>query len=636
MRNRLRLAGSVLVLSVAVAACANLPTSGSINVRSLQGPGGQAQPGIQVVPVPPGRNWDQIDVVDGFLAASASFDDNYAVARKYLTPSFSRWWRPGVAATVIDTPLVNNEAQPRGLVTSGPPSARVSVTGLHYAELQTGGPHLAGSIVASPGASTYHFSLTEKTGVWRIDGITVGSKPAKRSVLVLTSTDFERDYQARDLYFYGPGPAANALVPDPVYIPQLPGNGGLRILVNTLLHPQGDKTGLWPPSSSWLYEAATTAFPRGTRLISVNVIGGISAVVRLGGAALRASPSQRLRMAAQLWWSLTTMPYGTTAGNQIGSVALKIGHHSLPLTPGKFKQWVPRGASASSGGAVPLYYQVPGSAAGPAVAALRESASEQGSFPLPAELGGLPFKEMAISTSPAALAVLAGCSGRWLYLMPQSHAGEVVKVRLAAKCTALSWDMSGNLWITASPDAYVIPGAANGPPARPVLVPVQTPALPPTAVIQSLRVAPDGVRVAMIVRYGASTRILIAAISRSGNPSFTYLAQTQQMLRVGSSLMNPLALTWLDPDHLLVLNRTAGKSEIYQVPLSSGPPTEIVTPNGVTSLSASWPYGQRYPQLAVGIAPTSTTPGQIEISKTSPLNPDWQPVVKGITPVFPG
>lgn len=625
MRNCLRLAGSVLVLSVAVTACANLPTSGTVQISSLQGSGDQAQPGVQVVPVPPGRTWNQIDIVNGFLAASASFDDNYAVARKYLTPRFSRWWRPGVAATVIDTPQVSQEQPPRGLVTSGPPAARVSVTGRHFAELQTGGPHQAGSIVASPGSSTYHFSLIQRAGLWRIDGITIGTTPAKPSLLVLTSTDFERDYQARNLYFYRPGPAANALVPDPVYIPQLPGNGGLRILVNTLLHPRADKTELWPPASSWLYEAATTAFPRGTKLISVDIIGGTEAVVKLGGSAVRSSRSQRLRMAAQLWWSLTSSPYGTQAGSQIRSVVLETGHQSLQPTPDEFRQWVPRGAAA------PLYYQLPSGPAGPAAAILRASPSQQVSVPLPKALGGESFTAMAVSTPPTGFAVLAGCRGKDVYLMPQSHVGEVVTRSLpAGECTSLSWDTFGNLWVAATKGVYEISALPSA-----GVITIQIPPLTlPTAVYQSVRVAPDGVRIAMIVRYGSSTRILIAAITKI--PTFTYLAQTQQMLRVGSDIMNPVALTWLDPDHLLVLDRSAGKTEIYQVPLSSGASTEIATPRGVTSLAAIWPYKQPYPQIVVGIAPTRTTPGQIEMSNTSPLNPDWQLVVKGITPAFPG
>jgi hypothetical protein len=225
--------------------------------------------------------------------------------------------------------------------------------------------------------------------------------------------------------------------------------------------------------------------------------------------------------------------------------------------------------------------------------------------------------------------------------MPQSRAGVAIKVHLPAVCTSLSWDIRGNLWVTASPSAYVIPGAASGLPGRAALVPVQIPPLPPRAVVQEVRVAPDGVRVAMIVRFGASARILIAAISRNGNPSFTYLAQAQQqpqqMLRVGSDVVDPGALTWLDPDHLLVLDRRApGKAQIYEVPLDGGASTQVATPSGAISLASNWPYGQVNPQLAVGIAPAGAVPGEIEIDKNGLLNPRWLAEVKGITPVFPG
>ena len=451
MRDRLRLVGGALVLSLAVTACASLPTSGIVRNTSLQGSGAQAQPGVQVVPVPPGRNWGQIDIVMGFLAASASFDDDYAVARKYLTTGLSRWWHPGVAATVIDSPNPSEEQPPRGLVSSGPPAGRVSVTGRHFAELQTGGPHQAGSIVASPGSSTYHFSLIDKAGVWRIDGISVGSKPASPSLLVLTSTDFERDYQARNLYFFRPGPAANTLVPDPVYIPQLPGDAGLKILVNTLLPSKRAAASPWPPSSSWLYQAATTAFPRGTKLISVNIIGGAEAVVKLGGTAVRTSPSQRMRMEAQLWWSLTASPYGTQSGSQIRSVVLEINHHSLAPTAAEFRKWLPRGVAA------PLYYQLPATTAGPAEAILRAGSSQQVQVSLPDALRGAPFTAMAVSTPPTGFAVLAGCKGKDVYLMPQSRAGEIVTRRLpAGECTSLSWDIFGNLWVAATKGLYEI------------------------------------------------------------------------------------------------------------------------------------------------------------------------------------
>lgn len=618
MRMHLRLAAAV-VLTASVTACANLPTSGSVQMGSLQGPGGQAQPGIQIVPVPPGRAWGPTDIVNGFLAASASFDNNYAVAREYLTAGFSRWWRPGLAATVIDSPLVSPDpSPPKSIVNVGPPFKLVSVTGQHFAKLQTAGPNQAGKLVVTPGRSTYRFSLIQKQGVWRIESISLGAKPAKRSLLLLTSSDFERDYQTRNLYFYPARSTASALVPDPVYIPQRPGNSGLEILVNTLLHA--------PRPSSWLYGAATTEFPRGTKLISVTVVGGIKAVVDLGGAAVRASQAQRQRMAAQLYWTFKNSPFGTQGASQIRSVVLEINHHSLQVLPPQYAGLVPRGASA------PLYFQVPGESAGPAVAALRDGATQPGPVSLPKGLGSGPFAAIAVSTPLAGSAVLAGCSGKYVYLMPQSHAGAVIKKRLPADCTSLSWDVRGNLWATAGTGAVLLPGARGGSPGQPV--PVQIPPLSPTAVVESLRVAPDGVRVAMIVRSGSSTRILVAAISRT--TSFTYLAQ-HQMLRVGSDIAKPVALTWLDPDHLLVLGRSGlARTEMFEVPLNGGDSTEIATPRGVTSLAASWPYGQVNPHVVIGIAATDTTPGKIEMSRTGLLNPDWVLVAKGISPVLPG
>ena len=67
-----------------------------------------------------------------------------------------------------------------------------------------------------------------------------------------------------------------------------------------------------------------------------------------------------------------------------------------------------------------------------------------------------------------------------------------------------------------------------------------------------------------------------------------------------------MALTWLDPDHLLVLGRTgSGRTQLYEVPLNGGQSTPIATPRGVTSVTASWPGKQRQPFIAVAIAPTS-------------------------------
>ena len=630
MRKRRWLAASgALIVGLAASGCAALPTSGSVQRSTLQDSGAQAQHGVEIVPVAPGPGWSPIDIVSGFLAASASFDGHrHAIAREYLTPRFNRMWRPGWAATIIDDPKVANAGTPPKInqQTGGRPSALVNLTGTHFATLQTAGQDQAGSVVVSPGSSEYQFSLAlQKLGGWRIDAVYYDKMPVKPSLLLLTSTDFARDYLPRNLYFYSPGSASNALVPDPVYIPQTGPESEVKGLVNALIQP--------PPSSSWLWHAATTAFPSGTKPLRTRIVGGIKAVIDLGGAALHTGPSQRERMAAQLAWSLIYSPYPT----QIKSVVLRIGNDSLQPALGKYINWVPRGTAG------PLYYQVSG-ATEPAVAALRPGSAAPVPLPLPAALGNQPFTAMAVSTTRPGPPTIAGCVGRNVYLiklgvgalegkkLSAASRPPAVRKSLPASCTSLSWDDRGNLWITAKSHTLVLRAGGTTALAKAGLVPVQG-FLLPTA-ITSLRVAPDGVRVALIVGTGQGKRILVAAISR--NPLFTYIGQTKQTLRVGSDIPNPFALTWLDSDHLLVLSKSgAGRTQMFQVPLNGGESTEITAPRGVKSVTANWPnWPNGEPHVVISIAPTPTSPGSMELSKSGMLNPDWQPLAKGTTPVF--
>ena len=130
-------------------------------------------------------------------------------------------------------------------------------------------------------------------------------------------------------------------------------------------------------------------------------------------------------------------------------------------------------------------------------------------------------------------------------------------------------------------------------------------------------------------------RIEVAAISMYAG--ITYLAQRRQMLRVGPDVANPIALSWLESDRLLVLDqKDPGKTVLYEVPLDGATSTEIPTPSGVTSVAVGPQTGQRPPRVLVAIAQTATSPGEIEVSTTEMPNPDWRPLVKGITPVFPG
>lgn len=619
-------------LAATVAACANLPTSGTIQISSLHGAGVAGPGGVQIVPRPPVKSWGPADIVRGFMAASADYDPHHQVAKEYLTKGtggFARRWRPGWAATIVDAPSIQPTAQFRGASQqgAGPQPVEVAVTSQHVAALRTSGRYQAGSVVVMPSTTAYRFELVQVAGQWRINNIFVGDSPANPTLLLLTRSDFEREYQARNLYFYPARGNVDTLVPDPVYIPAQVGDRGIRGLVQTLLKPALER--------GWLFAAAKTAFPFGTKLLGAQVVSGVTAVVNLGGAAARANQAQRQRMAAQLYSSLVLAPYPAEAANPIRSVVLRVNGRPVQMLPQEYADWVPRGP-----GDALLYYQMPASPAGPAVAALRAKPSQTGSEPLPSALGGGTFAAIAVSRSHVGSAVLAGCGGQTLYLMPQSHAGQVITAPLHSVCTSLSFDDRGELWVVTKMQIYVIPRAGREPSAHPALTGVLSPSLD-KARIQSLQVAPDGVRAALLIRGASSTRIRIAAISQNRG-QYTYVAQDTQMLRVGTDVAKPIALTWLDPDHLLVLGQIgAARTQLYDVPLTGGESIPVATPRGAVSVAASWPSGQRAPSIVVSTgrpspSPAGSSPGVIQMSKTGLLNPDWRQVAKGITPVFPG
>jgi Lipoprotein LpqB beta-propeller domain len=107
-------------------------------------------------------------------------------------------------------------------------------------------------------------------------------------------------------------------------------------------------------------------------------------------------------------------------------------------------------------------------------------------------------------------------------------------------------------------------------------------------------------------------------------------------VKVGSDITDPTAVTWLDPDHLLVLGQVGPRSELFEVPLNGGSSTEIAVPHGVTSVAANWPSAAELPRVVVAVPGEGNDPGRIWISKAGLLNRGWSPVAKGGTPVFPG
>lgn len=627
MRHRARLAAGLAAVGLILAGCVNLPTSGILRKPNSL-PNSESR--LVITPRAPDPQWSPEEIVIGFLVATGANPDNLSIARDYLTRGYAQNWHPSSSATVIDTgyKLGQNEVPSR--VTGGPSLTDVTVTSQDLETLAVPGANEPGTLqVSRTGQHMFTFDLIQSESKWRIHSIS-GPGVTSDSILLLTEADFERDYLSRYLYYPEKG-SPQTLVPYPVYIPAQAGQlGAVQELVDAVRR--------LPTGSNWLYNAIETAFPPHTKL---NVqVDANKAVVSLGGAAARTDRQTLSQMEAQLVWTLEDTSNSPAIGIQ--SVEVDAGHQSSPdLLTSDFQSWIPQGPLG------PLYFQklsragsplleefTPSSTFGsPGVGGARAAKKTRGvwrSGNLPSGLGRGRFTAIAVSPAlPGVATYFAGCRGKTAYVAPVLPISQLLSTDLPADCTALSWDNQGDLWAVAGSDLYVLNATVNKLKVAPVILPA--PQQIANARFVSLKVAPDGLRVAMIVRDHNGASVYVSALTKKPGSPTVYLAQGGQVLTVGSDVVNPVALTWQDSTHLLVLERQQdGVSQLYEVPVNGGKSTKENTPQGADSVTSDGPY------VAVGTPASASGNGRASVLVSPGLEGPWIPVGRGSTPAYIG
>ena len=133
---------------------------------------------------------------------------------------------------------------------------------------------------------------------------------------------------------------------------------------------------------------------------------------------------------------------------------------------------------------------------------------------------------------------------------------------------------------------------------------------PSGSVVSQLRVAPDGVRVAMLVHAPGSNgnHLLLAAIGQApgGAPALGV------PVSIGTDVRHPAQLTWYDADHLIVLSRSQMVPQLWEVPVNGGSSTALLPEPGTRSIAAAGPANP----MAAGLAH-----GQLALE--SNLNGTW-------------
>jgi hypothetical protein len=259
----------------------------------------------------------------------------------------------------------------------------------------------------------------------------------------------------------------------------------------------------------------------------------------------------------------------------------------------------------------------------------RESSS---AVPGQAGTGQVPLTSIAVSPDQRYLAGIAGSPGALtlytssLAAAAKPHASataRALQTRMSgATVTSLSWDRYDNLWAAGTsggkPRVWML-AASGGKPVR-VSLPAHVRS------VTALRVAPDGVRVAMIASVstgngtGPQTEVLLGAIVQANNQ--VTLSSSGQ---IGADLTTPSALTWYDADHLLVVNEAASGPQLEVVPVDGDRSSYQNIEPGMASIAAAGPNNSLFAGLQGGHLARSLGLGEL-----------WTQFADGQAVTYPG
>jgi hypothetical protein len=512
-RRTVRVAGLLAVGTLALAACARIPTSGSVQ-QGADLP--IAEPNsVQLIAAGPQQDSPPTQIVEDYLTAgSAGLTTtglDFKVARTYLYGDAETKWNPLAGATVID-----------GMKLDQPSDTQVTVQATVVAKVDSDGVY---SETAPGAAETLTFGLIQDTSKqWRIKDAPPG--------LILTSRQFSDLYRRVSLYFLTPD--ENWLVPDPRYYP------AVNLATSAV-------KGLLAGPAPYLRDAVATEVPAGIALTpeSVTVQGG-QAEVDLAPVTAVQGASRDL---------LVTQIERTLLGQvpQVTSVVVRAGQAGPQLQGDT--QLTTIGLTDLAGGPEMIATDQSGAAH------LVSLGTGDQVTPVPGvgALTGLDARSPARSENGQVRALLTG-PGQ-LSSPPVGDQPPKALLQTPAR-VAPSVDRFGWIWTATGAAAAGTVSATDG--HNPVDL---SPKWLAGRTVTGLRVSRDGTRLAVISSGSDGVSIDVAGIVRdsAGGPS----QLSDQTLRVGAAaaLTTANSLVWFDDTTLAVLSPQAGSATPSEVPL---------------------------------------------------------------------
>ncbi|MFF5189081.1 LpqB family beta-propeller domain-containing protein [Streptomyces sp. NPDC000345] len=550
--------------AVLLAGCASMPDSGDL--RGVESTPRQDTQ-VRVFAMPPRDDAPPSEIVQGFLEALTSDDPSYSTARQYLTTRAAQNWEPERSTTVLADGPGTEADRSGGREESDDYSFTLTGTKVAAVDAQqsyapaSGGYH-----------QTVHLTRDKKTEQWRIDALPQG--------VVMGKSDFQRNFMSVNKYYFASHTTSATsgqpmAVADPVYVRERV--DAMTQMVRSLLNGP----------TSWLRPVVRSSFPTGTALkkgtTALTPDDQNKLTVPLNDKAARIGQSKCDEMAAQLLFTLQSL------NPTVDEIALRAGGRQLcSLSEEKAAAVAARGSETHPDY---LYFidghhqlvRMAGSVGGNAKA-----------DPVPGAFGDgtKPVRSVAVARDEHSAAGVS-LDGKALYVastVPSGSLGEPVLTSAGKteddRLTTPTWDAQGDLWVadrnTADPRLLLLQKGGGQP------VEVLTPRL--DGRINAVRVAADGVRIALVVDKDDKQSLLIGRIERSAGSGDQPAVSVQELRSATPELEQVTAVSWAGDSRLVVVGQESGGVEQVQYVQCDGSIPESGTLPGlteVTSIAAS-------------------------------------------------
>jgi len=557
----------VVLVGVLASGCAGVPVSSPVRLATPS-PSQQQRGGVTVYPAGPIEGASSLGVVDGFLESMASYQAGYQVARQFLTPAAQTGWSLGTVQVFDQLPTSALSMDGSSIVLKANEVAQIGADG-RWTSLLPGRP------------TTIRFTMEKVDGQWRISKPPVG--------VLMSKFDTNREFAAYDLAFFDPG--FRWFVNERRF---LPARGSLESMLVARL---------FAGPSSWLAPVVRSAVPEGENAPPTVTVTGDTARVSIDDQRVSSlGDDERRLLYAQISETLA----------QVGISSVSIVVRQVPLS-----------LDGLADGPIPVQTWSGFELGDQNVSGVRFAfVSDKVDLLAPGTSGGTLVEQLhgqngrscAVGPTTDRLAVVDK-SGRLVRLA--DAAGSKSSVILTGTSIAQpSFDPTGDLWLVdATSKGSSVWIYRDG-----KLLAVGTGSLGAQQ-ITALRVSADGARVALTVRTGTTSSLVIARLQRTGSNAVPALG-APLTIRVDLDRMDGLA--WSADDTLALLaSRGGAPLQPYQVTTDGAAVDNVGSSPNARSLAAE--FGQ--PLLLGG------TDGRIYSYEQGVR---WQDVAPGENPCYPG